>query len=95
MSDRDDIPLDTKRAILVQERQMWANTRYQMEIRMRVQRRLGASAEIEAGIVKELERCEQALDVLREELAALPMPLIEGEQTYDPSPLAELRMPRR
>lgn len=67
----DDIPVETKRAILLQEIQIYKNTRYQAEVRLRVQRRVGAVTEIEAGLIKELERCEQVLDALKAELGAL------------------------
>lgn len=65
-----DVPTDVKRQIIEQDMQMWRNTRYQCEIRMRVQRRIG-NTEGEATMITELERCEKALDAMAEELAAL------------------------
>lgn len=66
-----EISVATRRAILEQERQMWANTRYQAEIRLRVQRRIDGGVDVEAALIKDMERCEKAIDVLDEELRTL------------------------
>jgi hypothetical protein len=65
-----DVTDETKRALIEQDMQLWRNTRYQCEIRRRVQQRIG-NTEGEAAMIAELERCEKALDVLAEELAAI------------------------
>jgi hypothetical protein len=66
-----DIALETQLQILRQERQMWLNTRYLAEVRLRVQRRIESGPEAEAAQIKELERCERAIDALDEELRAI------------------------
>jgi len=63
-----EIPIDVQRAIVQQEIQMWQNSRYQLEVRARVTKRIGGDA---APIVAELEKCEKALDALAEILAEL------------------------
>jgi hypothetical protein len=68
--DTLDVPIETRRHLLKQEIGMWRNTRYLAEVRLRVQRRIGGS-ETEAQAMKELERCELALDALAEEEKAL------------------------
>lgn len=59
----DDVPVEVQRAIIQQEIQLWKNTRYQLEIRCRVQQRIGGDI---SAIQAELEKCEKALDVLAE-----------------------------
>jgi hypothetical protein len=63
-----EIPIDVRRAIIEQELQMYRNTRYQMQLRHRVQRGVGASPEMLKPIEDELERIEGALDLLAREL---------------------------
>ncbi len=69
-----DVPPDVQRVLLEQEMQTWKNTRYQAELRLRVARRIGDGAEVEVGLVKQMERCEQALDVLVGLLAEIDHP---------------------
>lgn len=59
--------LEVKKTILQQERMMWINTRYQIEIRLRVQQRIGGVESDIAELIKTLERCEKALDIIDEE----------------------------
>ena len=59
-----------KRALLEQEIAMWVNTRYQAQVRLRVQKAIG-DTEQQAAIIKDLERCEKALDALQAELDGL------------------------
>ena len=66
------IPLDRQQAIIVNELEIWRNTRYQLQLRYRVNsdpmvERPGALKEIEA----ELIRCERAIDILKSELDTL------------------------
>jgi hypothetical protein len=61
--NEDTVPIEVQRAILTQEIQMWLNSRYLFEIRIRVTRRIGGDA---TPIVAELEKCEKALDALSE-----------------------------
>jgi len=66
----EEITLEVKRVLIEQESAMWRNTRYQLQLRHRVQRALGA-ADMQEQIEKELEKCEKALDVLEAVLAEL------------------------
>ncbi|HEY4723971.1 MAG TPA: hypothetical protein VII92_19110 [Anaerolineae bacterium] len=59
----DDVIPEVKRAVIEQESAMWRNTRYQLQLRHRVNKALGA-ADVLVQIEKELEKCEKALDVL-------------------------------
>ena len=68
--DADEPPVEVKKQLLEQEIIMWVNTRYQAQIRYKVHKKLGIKTQ-QAEIVKELEQCEKALDLLRQELAAL------------------------
>jgi len=67
MSDQD-VSTETKIAIINQELQIWKNTRYQYEVRLRVSKRNGASVEDQAEIIKQLENCERWIDGYQEEL---------------------------
>lgn len=66
----EEITLEVRRAIIEQDRNMWKNTRYQLQLRHRVQKALGATDVLEQ-IEKELEKCEKALDVLEIVLSEL------------------------
>jgi len=66
----EEITLEVRRAIIEQDRNMWKNTRYQLQLRHRVQKVLGATDVLEQ-IEKELEKCEKALDVLEIVLSEL------------------------
>ena len=59
----EEITLEVKRTIIEQESMMWRNTRYQLQLRHRVNKALGA-ADVLVQVEKELEKCEKALDVL-------------------------------
>lgn len=65
-------PLKVQRILLDQERTLWIGSRYQCQVRLRVQKAIGGEAEIQAALIKDLERCERALDALAEEVARLP-----------------------
>lgn len=66
-----DPAVDVQRAILQQEIALWINTKYQGQVRLRVQRAIDGDKEVQAGLIADLERCERALDALRSELGAL------------------------
>ena len=65
------IPLDRQQAILVNELEMWRNTRYQLQLRYRVNQGIDSPPEVMKSIEAELVRCEKALDLLKSELDAL------------------------
>ncbi len=69
-----DIPVVVQRQVLVGELREWEVARYQMSVRHRVNKRIGADAEVLARIVADLERCEKAIDVLAADLEALDAP---------------------
>lgn len=64
--------LRTQRKLMQEEIAAWVNTRYQCQVRLRVQKAIGGEKEIQAALIKDLERCERALDALAEEVARLP-----------------------
>ena len=66
----EEVTLEAKQAIIEQEKIMWVNTRYQLQLRHRVQKALGGTDVLEQ-IEKELEKCEKALDVLDTVLSEL------------------------
>lgn len=63
-----DVPISVQRAILQDDIQAWRNTRYQVEVRLRVQKRIDADQATLDGLQKDLERCEKALDALTDEM---------------------------
>lgn len=65
-------PLEVQRKLLINEIMLWTNTRYQSQVRLRVQKAIDGEVEIQAALIKDLERCEKALDMLEHELAMLP-----------------------
>jgi hypothetical protein len=67
----DDVPVEIKRQIVQQEIQLWRNTRYQFEVRLRVEKRIGGTPEAQAEHIRQLETCEKRLDALQAELEAL------------------------
>lgn len=74
MTEREptaDPPPAIKRALIEQQIALWVNTAYDAKIRLRVQKAIG-DTEQQAAIIKDMERCEKALDALAAELAALP-----------------------
>jgi len=66
----DEITFEVKCMLVEQESAMWRNTRYQLQLRHRVQKALG-TADVLEQIEKELEKCEKALDVLETVLVEL------------------------
>jgi len=64
-------PIEIQRAVLSHEIAMWTTTRYQCEVRLRVQKKIEGEREIIDGLIADLERCETALDALNAELDAL------------------------
>jgi len=66
------IPLDRQQAIIVNELEMWRNTRYQLQLRWKVNADpIIARPEILKEIESELIRCERAIDILKTELDTL------------------------
>jgi len=70
MNDNDLAP-QVKLALIQREIMEWKQLRYTMEIRHRVNKRVGAPPETMSAVEQELERCEKALDALREMEAEL------------------------
>ena len=70
-ADDDQPPLNVQIVLLTQERQTYINTRFLLETRYRVNKRIGADPDVLAQISKELERNQGALTALNEELKAL------------------------
>ena len=67
----NDLAPEVKLALLQREVVEWQQLRYTLEVRHRVNKRIGAPAEAMEPIAKDLERCEKALDALREMEAEL------------------------
>jgi len=65
------IPLDRQHMIIVNELEMWRNTRYQLQLRYRVNTGIGSPPDVMKSIEAELVRCEKAIDLLKAELDAL------------------------
>lgn len=65
-----DVPIEIKRQLIMQDMQMWRNTRFQAESRRRTYARIGDESATDAQI-KMLEQCEGALMDLSEQLQAL------------------------
>ncbi len=66
----DDVPANIRRQIIEEEMQIWRNTRWQQQMRYRVNKRLGNQAAM-AICEKEMENCEVALDELARHLAEI------------------------
>lgn len=60
-----------KRQIIEQELALWSNTRYQLQMRYRVNKSIGSPEEALKRIEDELTKCEQAIDILSKELSTL------------------------
>ncbi len=69
--DNLDIPTENARAILMQEIVMLKNTRYQYDIRYKVNKRIGADESILKSISTELERLEKLIIEYEKELLGL------------------------
>lgn len=63
----DNVSNEIKRELVQSEMSRYENTIYLWTIRVRIAKRLEDKA-LEENAMKELERCEKALDVLKEEL---------------------------
>ena len=88
------IPLDRQQAIIINELDMWHNTRYQLTLRFRVNsdplvERPGVLKEIEA----ELIRCERAIDILKAELDALTSQLVDARNGLVAAPNGKVEQP--
>jgi hypothetical protein len=67
---------ETRRQILADMRRMWANTRYQTEIELRIQERLKTAlsrdvGEVQRSLTDRLREVEVAIGLLDEELARM------------------------
>jgi hypothetical protein len=68
--DNNDVPVEAKQQLILQDMQMWRNTRWQAEMRARGAKRVG-NADREAVQYKLIDECEGELMHLEEELNAL------------------------
>jgi hypothetical protein len=67
----DQVPNEVKRQLITNEVQMWRNTAYQLVLRHKVNKRIGADPSVLKQIEDEMVKCEGALEVLQEELDEL------------------------
>jgi hypothetical protein len=67
----NELPIEIRWNIASQDLQMWRNTRYQSELRLRVNRRIGSDPNVIKQLEDELIRIESAIDAYQEELKAL------------------------
>lgn len=68
----EDVPAMVKRGIISQEIMLYKNTRYQSQLRHRVQKAIGGSQDQLKAIEDELLKIEQAIDFLEQELKEVP-----------------------
>lgn len=71
MTDNNDVPVEIKRALLTQEIGQWKNTAYLLQVRHRVNKKLGAEEQALKSLEDEMVKAENAIDILSEELKAL------------------------
>ena len=64
-TEEDTIEEEVKMRIVDSEIAMYKNTRYQLEVRHRINKKLGNSEEQLKALEKELENVEKALDELK------------------------------
>jgi len=67
----DQVPNMVKVQIISQEIAMWRNTLFQFKMRHKVNKAIGADPQVLKQVEDEMVKCESALEVLKEELAAL------------------------
>lgn len=67
----NELPSQVRLAVLQGEIMEWQRLLYALEVRHRVNKRIGSPQDTLDAIAKEMERCERALDVLREMEAEL------------------------
>ena len=77
----DTIPPETQRAILLDMRRLWLNTRFQTETELKIQDRLTQAlsrdtAEAQRALLERLREVEVAVALLDAELQALAVPLV-------------------
>jgi hypothetical protein len=66
-----DIPIESAKAILMQEIGTLKNTRYQLDIRYKVNKRIGADESILKAVSTDLERIEKLITEYELELSGL------------------------
>jgi hypothetical protein len=64
---------------------MWRNTRYQLQLRHRVNVGIKSPPDVMRQIEAELTRCEQAIDILKAELDALTTQLVAAPNGNSPA----------
>lgn len=67
----DQVPNEVKWQLITNEMQMWRNTAYQLILRHKVNKKIGADPSVLKQIEDEMVKCEGALEVLQEELDTL------------------------
>ena len=66
--ENNGIITEVKEAIIEQEMTLWGNSLYQLQLRYRVNKKIGSAEVILKQIEDEMLKCEAALDILKEEL---------------------------
>ena len=67
----EELSLEIRQAVLQQELETHLALRYRLEVRGRVNRKIGADENTIKAILGDLERVEAAIDTLRDEIKAL------------------------
>ncbi|NJO83091.1 MAG: hypothetical protein HC828_09910 [Blastochloris sp.] len=67
----DGISRDHQRMVIERQIMDWRMARYDLEVQIRVQRRIGGDPTLIDGLVTRLMQCEKALDALDDELMSL------------------------
>lgn len=67
----DEPTLDAKIEIAKNERRTWVNTRYQQQLRYKVNKSIGSDEPVLKRIEAELMKCEAAIEALDGELKSL------------------------
>jgi len=67
----ENLTSEVKRVLLEQELARWKQEQYTLEIRFRVNTKIGTPPEGLVSLKTALEQCEKAIDVLKEELKSL------------------------
>ena len=66
-----ELPIQTKQAIIANEISLYQGSMYQAELRYKVNKKIGTSAEALKSIEDEMVKYQQAIDLLEEDLKVL------------------------
>ena len=84
----EELTKEQMKAVIKRQLFDWQMSRYDLEVQLRVQKRIGGEAESIKSITDRLALCEKALDALQEELAALATQPPQVEDNDDNQPRA-------